>query len=113
MSNEYDIIYSVYYLEIVQKPVDDTFCEGTDATLNCTIFDNSTERIANNAFWSNLTSNGNIPDDLFSNNRDGDYVTSLLTIIDVSLYENNTNYICRAGSEVQSSAAVIIVIGKN
>ena len=102
----------IYYLEVDQHPANGTFCEGTDATLNCTIFDNSTSDVADTTGWVNSTTGGAVPSEMVSNSRDGDMVTSILTILNVPLYINNTNYFCRPSLTEQSSVAVIIVIGK-
>ena len=47
-----------------------------------------------------------------NNSRDGDMVTSILTILNVSVYINDTGYFCRPRLGVDSSVAVITVIGK-
>ena len=99
-------------LEVVQNPVNATFCEGTDATLNCTIFDNSTTGVADNTIWFNVTNKARIQ--LVDNNvRDGDIVTSILPIMDISVYINNTKYLCQPKLETASYVAVITVIGEN
>ena len=102
----------MHYLEIVQHPANATFCEGTDATLNCTIFDNSTTGVADNTIWFNVTNKASIQ--LVDNNiRDGDIVTSTLPIMDISVYINNTEYLCQPRLGTASSVAVITVIGEN
>ena len=84
--------------------------------MTCTIFDNSTERIASNTGWVNFTSGGRIESNMntsVSNSRhDDDMVTSTLTIVNVSVYVNNTEYFCRPSSDNYSSVAVITVLGK-
>ena len=102
----------MYYLEFLQEPANSTFCEGTDATLTCTIFDNSTANVANTTRWINDTDGGNIPSEMVSNSRDGDIVTSILTIPNVALYINNTGYSCRPSFQERSSVAVLTVIGE-
>ena len=57
----------MHYLEVVQDPANATFCEGTNATLTCTIFDNSTDRIANSTSWVNLTSGRRIISNMHMN----------------------------------------------
>ena len=106
----------MYYLEVVQHPANGTFCKGTDATLTCIIFDNSTERVANSTIWVNLTSRATVQSNmitLISNHRHGDMVTSTLTIVDVSVYVNNTEYLCEPKFRIESSVAVIMIIGEN
>ena len=99
-------------LEIVQHPANATFCEGTNATLNCTIFDNSTTGVADNTIWFNVINGARIQ--LVGNNiRDGDIVTSILPILDISVYINNTKYLCQPRLGTKSSVAVITIIGEN
>ena len=107
----------MYYLEVVQDPANATFCEGTDATLTCTIFDNSTDRIANDTSWVNYTSGARIISNmhmntLVSNSRHGNMVNSMLTIVNVSVYANNTEYLCEPKFRIVSSVAVIMIIGE-
>ena len=97
----------------MQHPANDTFCEGKDATLNCTIYDNSTRRVADNTVWYNEDTGAAIPRSMVNNSRDGDVVTSVLTIKKVPLDINSTKYLCEPRITVTSSVAVIMVIGEN
>ena len=100
----------MYYLGVVQHPANDTVCKGTNATLNCTIFDNSTDGIANSTSWVNNATERTIAGSMMvKNSRDGDIVTSVLIIMDVS---DNSTYFCRPSHRTMSSVAVITVIGK-
>ena len=100
----------MYYLGVVQHPANDTVCKGTNATLNCTIFDNSTDGIANSTTWVNNATGRTITGSMvLKNSRDGDMVTSVLIIMDVS---DNSSYFCRPSRRTMSSVAVITVIGK-
>ena len=80
--------------------------------LTCIIFDNSTNRIADNAGWFNLSSKAGISQDIVNNSRVGDMVTSILPVMNVSAGINNTKYICEAKFSVMSSVAIITVIGE-
>ena len=102
----------MYYLGVVQDPTNGRFCEGTTARLSCIIFDNSTGRAANTTIWLNNTAIDSISDDRVKNIVDGDNVTSVLTLMDVSKDLNNSNYSCRPSRTIISSGAVITVIGK-
>ena len=78
--------------------------------MNCTIFDNSTNGIANGTTWVNNVTRHTISDIMvIKNSRDGDMVTSVLIIMDVS---DNSSYFCRPSRRIMSSVAVITVIGK-
>ena len=108
------VAYSVYYAEVIQHPANDTFCEGTDAVLYCTIFDNSTDGIADDTVWFNAENDATISGSKVNNSRDGDVVTSVLTLMKAPLYLNNTEYVCEPTFTVgSSSVAVVIVIGEN
>ena len=108
------VAYSVYYAEVIQHPANDTFCEGTDAILYCTIFDNSTSNIADDTVWFNVKTGAAISGSRVNNSRDGDVVTSVLTLVKAPLSLNNTEYVCEPTITVESSSvAVIIVIGEN
>ena len=94
------------YVAIAQHPVNDTFCEGKNATLSCIIFDNSDNHIADSASWVNATSGAR----LSSNNiRDDDMVTSILTIVNLSLSQNGTRYFCVPVHDVESFTGTILV----
>ena len=82
--------------------------------LSCVVFDNSTINAANSTQWF---FNGNPPTALSStiiaNTRDGDVVTSVLTIESVSLNDNGNGYFCLPAFGVGNSyIGVISVAGK-
>ena len=59
--------------------------------MSCVIFDNSTSNAANTTAWfTDDNPPAAVPDNMISNTRDGDVVTSVLTIESVSL--NVTEY---------------------
>ena len=97
---------------IIQHPANNTFCEGSNATLSCVIFDNSTLNAADTTVW---LINGNLPAVLpistTSNTRDGDVVTSLLTVESVSLNDNGNGYFCQPSFRLGSDVGVISVAG--
>ena len=107
------VAYSVYYLEVIQHPASATFCEGTDATLNCTIFDNSTTGLADNTVWFDAETDATFSGSVVNNSRHGDVVTSVLSFREVRLNINNTKYLCEPTITVISFVAVIMVKGEN
>ena len=99
---------------VVHHPANETFCEGTDAVLSCTISDNN--NVADNTVWFNFTSRARIEsnmDTVVNNNRNDDMVTSILNITDISVCLNNTEYICVPSLGIQSFPGVLIIIGEN
>ena len=105
------LIYLLYIL--VQHPTNTIFCEGSNAVLSCVIFDNSTNNAADATNW--FTDDNppvRVPDYMISNTRDGDVVTSVLTIENVSLNDNNNGYFCFPTFRVESNAGVISVAGE-
>ena len=99
-------------LGITQYPANDTYCEGSNAVLNCVVFDNSTNDAADRTNWF---TNDDFPvavsDSMISNSRDGDVVTSVLTIESVSLNDNGTGYLCVPSFGIASYAGVLLVVG--
>ena len=102
-----------YSLGITQHPGNDTFCEGSNAVLSCVVFDNLTETPADTTSWYR---DGNIlvrlPDTVINNTRDGDLVTSVLTIENVSLNDNGNGYYCEPAGNIESYTGVISVAGE-
>ena len=97
----------------IQHPANDTYCEGTDATLSCVIFDNTTARVADSTSWVNADTLGHVAAEMSSNTRDGDVVTSVLTIENVLLSDDNsTRYFCLPRFDMISFVGVISVIGE-
>ena len=101
-----------YYLGIIQHPADDTFCEGTNAVLSCVAFDNSTHNAADTTSWfTDDNPPAAVSFNMINNTRDGDVVTSVLTIEIVSLNDNGNGYFCSPAFGVSSSVGVISVAG--
>ena len=80
--------------------------------LSCILFDNSTNNAADTTKWF---INGNPPAALSStivaNTRDGDVVTSVLTIESVSLNDNGNEYFCFPTPGIESYVGVVSVAG--
>ena len=107
-----DVTY-YYYLGITQHPGNDTFCEGSNAVLSCVIFDNSTINAADNTVWFMVGDfDARVADNIINNTRDGNVVTSVLTIESVSLNDNGTEYYCEPVNNIESYVGVISVTGK-
>ena len=100
-----------YYLGIIQHPANDTFCEGTNAVLSCVVFDNSTNNAADTTTWFTGNPPTALSSNMINNTRDGDVVTSVLTIENVSLNDNGNGYFCFPTSRVESNVGVISVAG--
>ena len=80
--------------------------------LSCVVFDNSTSSAANSTGWFRDV-NPNpvaVPSNMISNTRNGDVVTSVLTIEDVTLNDNGTEYFCSPSFGIRSYVGVISVI---
>ena len=99
-------------VDIVQDPDNEIVCEGRNATFTCIIFDDSTNHIADTTGWTNWTNKAIISSKMVNNTRKGDTVTSELIIVNVPLYANNTAYLCNPKRGVDSSIAVLFVIGE-
>ena len=81
--------------------------------MSCVIFDNSTYNAADTTNWfidDNLPAL--VPSNMINNTRDGDVVTSVLTIENVSLNDNGNGYFCFPTFVVISNVGVISVAGK-
>ena len=97
---------------VIQHPANNTFCEGSNATLSCVIFDNSTRNAADTTIWfTNVNPPAVLPTNMTSNTHDGDVVTSLLTVESVSLNDNGNGYFCLPSFGIISDVAVISVAG--
>ena len=77
----------------VHHPENQTYCEGSNVLLSCVIFDNTSSYHANNTFWSNRNVGAPITTSI-NNTRKGYFVTSVLTIENVSLNANGSQYFC-------------------
>ena len=81
--------------------------------LSCVIFDNSTSNAADGTVWFNNTSPPiAVASNMINNTRDGDMVTSVLTIESVSLNDNGNGYFCLPAFGISSYVGVILVAGK-
>ena len=106
-----------YILGVTQHPGNNTFCKGSNAVLSCVIFDNSTINAANTTGWfgdNSIESFLILPSVnlkfMISNTRDGDVVTSVLTIKNL-LLNDSIGYICYPTHRVESYVGVISVAG--
>ena len=97
----------------MQHPASDTFCEGSNVVLSCVIFDNSSDPAADTTAQFRNGTNGSVrvPDNMINNTRDGDVVTSVLTIESVSLNDNGNGYFCFPSHGIESNVGVISVAG--
>ena len=100
-----------FYIVIIQHPPNDTFCQGSNAVLSCVIFDNSTNN-AGTTNWFNYNTGAAVPFNMINNTRDGDMVTSVLTIESVSLNDNGTGYLCIPSFSIASYVGMISVAGE-
>ena len=101
----------IYFLVITLHPTSDTFCEGSNAVLSCAVFDNSTNN-ADTTGWFNHNTGVAVPHNMINNTRDGDIVTSVLTIESVSLNDNGTGYFCVPSFPIASYVGKISVAGE-
>ena len=80
--------------------------------MSCVIFDNTTINVADDTNWYRDTNPpAGIPDNMINNTRDGDVLTSVLTIENVSLNDNSNGYFCFPTVGVMSNVGVISVAG--
>ena len=99
---------------ILQHPANDTYCEGTDAKLSCIIFDNTTATVADSTAWINAETLVLVAAEMISSTRDDDVVTSVLTIENLSLSnDNGTQYFFSPRRDVDSFVGVISVAGES
>ena len=104
-------IVSYYTVGITQHPRNDTFCTGSTALLSCTVYDNSTSNAANNTGWFRVDNPPvQVPSNI-NNTRNGDVVTSVLTIDNVSLSDNGTEYFCVPSFGIGSYIGAVLVAG--
>ena len=80
--------------------------------MSCIIFDNSTNNAADATGWFNADSLAAVSSNMINNTRDGDVVTSVLTIETVSLNDNGTGYFCVPSFIIVSYVGVISVAGE-
>ena len=98
---------------ITQHPTNDTYCEGSNAVLSCVIFDNNTNNAADNTKWFDDDDPPvAVSSSMISNSRDGDVVTSVLTIESVSLNDNGIGYFSSPTYRIGSNVGKISVEGE-
>ena len=110
------VFYIFHYyilLDITQHPTNATFCEGSNAILSCVVFENGTDNVVDTTGWyTNENPPAAVPPNMINNTRDGDVVTSVLTIESVSLNDNGNGYFCVPAYGNESDIGVISVAGK-
>ena len=82
--------------------------------LSCTVYDNTTNNAADNTVWFRSRSDNPpvlIPSNMINNTRNGDVVTSVLTIDNVSLSDNGTEYFCSPSFGIRSYLGTVLVAG--
>ena len=80
--------------------------------LSCTVYDNSTNNAADSTGWfRGDNSPVLISSDMINNTRNGDVVTSILTIDNVSLSDNGTEYFCSPSFGIRSYIGTVLVAG--
>ena len=82
--------------------------------LSCTVYDNSTNNAADSTGWLREDKDNpsvGIPSTMINNTRNGDVVTSVLTIGNVSLNDNGTEYLCFPSRGIESYIGTILVAG--
>ena len=79
--------------------------------MSCVVFDNTTTNVADNTVWYNAGSLAAVPGTMITNTRDGDAVTSVLTIENISLNDNGTGYLCGPALFIKSYVGVISIRG--
>ena len=80
--------------------------------MSCVIFDNSTNNAADGTSWfTNDDPPVRVPSNMITNTRDGDVVTSVLTIESISLNDNGNGYFCAPAFGIGSDIGVISVAG--
>ena len=99
-------------LFLAQHPTNTKVCEGSNAVLNCVVFDNSTNNAADTTSWFTGNPTFAVSSNMINNTRDGDVVTSVLTIESVSLNDNGDGYFCSPAFGIGSDVGVISVAGE-
>ena len=97
---------------ITQHPGNDTFCERSNAVFSCVILHNTTNDAADFTYWFTDNPPVAVLSNMINNTRDGDVVTSVLTIENVSLNDNGNGYFCLPSLDIRSSVGVISVAGE-
>ena len=79
--------------------------------LSCVVFDNSTNKAADNTVWFRVANPAvGISSNLRNNTRNGDVVTSVLTIENVTLNDTGTGYFCFPSINITSNIGMLSVI---
>ena len=80
--------------------------------LSCTVYDNTTSNAADNTNWFKVDDLPvGIPSNMINNTRNGDVVTSVLTIDNVSLNDNGTEYFCSPLFAIRSYTGTLLIAG--
>ena len=80
--------------------------------LSCTVYDNSTSNAADSTGWFRMDNPPvGIPFNMINNTRNSDVVTSVLTIDNVSLSDNGTEYLCLPAILIVSYIGAVLVAG--
>ena len=78
--------------------------------MSCVVFDNSTDNAADTTGWFRDSNNPvRVSDNMINNTHDGDLVTSVLTIENVSLNDNGNGYFCVPSLRIASNVGIISV----
>ena len=80
--------------------------------LSCVVFDNSTNNAADTTRWFRDVNPNPVAvlSNMINNTRNGDVVTSVLTIVNVTLNDDGTEYFCFPLFGISSYVGVISVI---
>ena len=80
--------------------------------MSCIVFDNTTNNVADTTGWFfDDDPPLRVHSSMINNTRDGDVVTSVLTIESVSLNDNGTGYFCEPVRSTDSFVGTVFVIG--
>ena len=80
--------------------------------LSCTVYDNSTNNGADSTGWFREDNPPVlISSNMINNTRNGDVVTSVLTIDNVSLNDNGAEYFCFPAFGIRSYIGAILIAG--
>ena len=97
------------FLTTGMHPRNDTFCVGSTVLLSCTVYDNTTNNAASSTVWFKEDNPPVvISSNMINNTRNGDVVSSVLTIDNVSL---STEYFCLPTIGIRSYIGTVLVTG--
>ena len=81
--------------------------------MSCVVFDNTTNNAVDYTSWfTDDNPPAQVSSNMIHNTRDGDVVTSVLTIESVSLNDNGDGYFCVPSFPIASNLGVISVAGE-